>query len=123
MTEDKSLTDRSLIIEVTKPAFDIVEKRLELLEKKVEEQDKLTANMLRGFLEMNSAIEQVISEILAERSPEDEAKFRKQLNERYKNHLKMIQEMSLAAGAASNPEEIAESIRAMVEQSKGGNTK
>lgn len=106
---------KSLIQEVTQPAFELLEKRIELIEKKLEEQDKLTANLMRGFVEMNTAIEQLITEVFHGKTEEDKERFRKDLNERYKKHLLMIQEMSNAAGAAGDPEEVIESIRSMAE--------
>lgn len=76
-----------------------------LLQKKLEEQDKLIALMLKTFFEMNTAIQYLIEKAVEPLGEDDRNTYRKELNERHATTMKTLQEVAnqLADTSSSDP--------------------
>lgn len=80
-------------------------KETKLLQQKLEEQDKLTALILKTFFEMNTAIQYLIEKAVEPLDEESRTQYRKELNERHSSTMKTLQEVAnqLADTSSSDP--------------------
>lgn len=67
-----------------------VESQFTELRTRIDAQEQLFANLLKAYLEMNTAVEGIIAELMSPRSEAERERFRQDLNAR---HLGLLREM------------------------------
>lgn len=89
-----------------------------MLEKRLDAQEDLLANLLMAYTEVSSALETLIGEVMSPRSEEEREAFRKSLDKRHAETLQMIQEVSREV-ERSGTDDLSASVLGMVSKKQG----
>jgi len=95
-----------------------VDLQMTQIEERMDAQDELIANLFKAYTQINSALESTIAEVMSPRSEEEREQFRKDLNRRHTDTLKMMQEVGREV-ERSNPQDPTASILSMVGEEQG----
>jgi len=98
-----------------------VDQQFTEIEKRMDAQDELIANLFKAYAEMNAALEGTIAEVMSPRTEEEREQFRQDLNRRHADTLRMMHEVGREVERSDTKDPTA-SILSMAGQESGDPT-